>query len=282
MNSEQVQSLVRTVLSVLGTFLVSKGLVGTADWTTIAGAVVMLAPVAWSMYAHTDTSALKVVAAMPDVAKIVAVPGASDGVAAAAKNPDMPKVVAAAAAALLFGFLILQSAPAFAQTAPRVHAPTGNVVQDVRDLTSGGVIASAIEAKQGSDISTFLTNLADISGAITLSTQIPGLQDPVGNACWQQFGPIGDLMKAHPLVLSGKAASDIEGLRLLAIGLNQICANPNCGQMFVDATNAVTALAAVPLPISLQSLCAKVPVIGTSAVPTVVVPTAGIGTVPAK
>jgi hypothetical protein len=180
------------------------------------------------------------------------------------------------------GFALITTA-AFAQ-APRVHAPTGNVVQDVKDLTApptGSSILAKIEGKQGSDIATFLTNLADISGAITLSTQIPGLQDPVGNACWQQFGPIGDLMKAHPLVVSGKAASDIEGLRLLAIGLNQICANPNCGQMFVDATNAVTALAAVPLPISLQSLCSKVPVIGTSAVPTAVVPTGGVGTAPA-
>ncbi len=186
-------------------------------------------------------------------------------------------------AILIIGTLIVAT-PGHAQSKPGLHAPTGNVIQDAKDLVTpagpGGIIGR-IEAKQGTDIANFLMNLASIPDAITLSTQIPGLQDPVGNACWQQFGPIGELIKVHPLVFTGKAAPDLEALRLAAIGLNQICANPNCGQMFVDATNAASAIAGNPLNISLQSLCAKVPVIGTSAVPTTVVPTGGIGTAPA-
>jgi hypothetical protein len=124
-----------------------------------------------------------------------------------------------------------------------------------------------LPVKAGS-VQDFLTTLADISGAITLSTQIPSLQDPVGNACWQQFAGIAALIKAHPLPLNLKVASDIEAARLLAIALNQICANPNCGQMWVDASNTANALVGAPIPMSLASVCAKVPVIGTNAVPT--------------
>src|ERR1017187_8509531 len=166
----------------------------------------------------------------------------------------MKKLIVLALATLLAG-------PTLAQT-PRPRDALGVPGGIIRTPTQ---TVAAITGTVSEDITKFLTDLADIPGAITLSTQIPGLQDPVGNACWQQFGPIGDLIKAHPLILNGTAAPDLEGLRLLAIGLNQICANPNCGQMFVDATNAVTALAAVPLPVSLQSLCSKIPVIGTSA-----------------
>ena len=118
-----------------------------------------------------------------------------------------------------------------------------------------------------SQIATFLNNLADIGGAATLSTQIPGLQDPVGNACWTQLAPVQQLIKIHPLPLSLKAASDLEALRLAAIAMNQVCANPNCGQMFLDLTNAVSALSPIPMPISLASLCSKIAIIGTSAVP---------------
>lgn len=186
-------------------------------------------------------------------------------------------------AILILGALIIPTV-GYAQTPrPRPHI-TGNPIEDIKadvqDL-NGNVTATAngILAKQTADVTKFLTDLADISGAITLSTQIPGLQDPVGNACWLQFNGIGELLKAHPLPATFKVASDWEALRLLAIGLNQVCANPNCGQMFVDATNTVSAIAPVPSGISLQSLCSKVPVIGTSAVPTAAAPTNGIGTV---
>ena len=169
--------------------------------------------------------------------------------------------------------------PTIASAQLKKPALTGNLPADLHtDFTNTTAAVSKAVAVQSSDIATFLTNLAAIPDAITLSTSIAGLNDPVGNACWQQFGPLGELIKAHPLLVSGKAASDIEALRLAAIGLNQICANPNCGQMFVDATNAASAIGGNQLNVSLQSLCAKVPVIGTSAVPTSVAPTAGIGT----
>lgn len=141
-------------------------------------------------------------------------------------------------------------------------------------LADGGIFSGA------TDISTFLTNLADITGAQTLSTQIPGLQDPVGNACWAQLAPVQALIKAHPLPLTLKIASDIEAARLAMIAMNQVCANPNCGQAFLDATNAAAALTGAPIPLSLGSLCAKVPVIGTTAIPVSTIPTATINPAP--
>ena len=87
-------------------------------------------------------------------------------------------------------------------------------------------------------------------------------------ACWGAMSPIATLIKAHPLPLNLKAASDLEAARLLAIAMNQVCANPNCGQMFLDVNNSIAAITPLPLPISMTSICAKIPVIGTSAVPT--------------
>lgn len=129
-----------------------------------------------------------------------------------------------------------------------------------------------------SDVATFLTKLAAIDEAVSLSTAIPGLQDPVGSACWQQFSPVQALIKLHPLPVTFEVASDIEAARLAMIAMNQVCANPNCGQMFVDATNAASALVGNPLNVSLQSICAHIPVIGTNAVPTSAAKPAPIGT----
>ena len=174
---------------------------------------------------------------------------------------------------LILALATLLAGPALAQT-PKPRPLTGNLFNDIQNGAS-----TAIAAKQTQDITQFLVDLADISGAITLSQQIPALQDPVGNACWLQFNGIGELLKIHPSPLNLKLASDWEALRLLAIGLNQVCANPNCGQMFVDATNAVGALAPIQNGISLASICSKIPVIGTSAVPTSAAPAPVVGTV---
>jgi hypothetical protein len=47
------------------------------------------------------------------------------------------------------------------------------------------------------------------------------------------------------------------------MALNQVCTNPNCGQMWTDAENTAAALAIVPMPFSITSLCSKIPAIGT-------------------
>ena len=119
MNNDQLLSLLRTVLQIIGTSVVAHGTLGIngAMWEQITGGVLMLAPTIWSMYAHTNTATLATVAAMPgpakeeafagipdsakiaaveampDVTKITVKATATDGVADAAGDPDRPKVV---------------------------------------------------------------------------------------------------------------------------------------------------------------------------------------------
>lgn len=95
MNTDQMLSLLRTVLQIAGTAIVAHGTLGIngAMWEQISGAVLLLAPIIWSMYAHTDAANIAKVAAMPDVEKIVVQPTATDGAGAALADPTQTKVV---------------------------------------------------------------------------------------------------------------------------------------------------------------------------------------------
>jgi hypothetical protein len=92
-NTDQILSLIRAILQIVGTSLMAKGVVTTADWTTYSGAILMAAPIIWGLLAHTDGAKIAAVAAMPDVEKIVVQPKAGDGVGAALADPTQPKVV---------------------------------------------------------------------------------------------------------------------------------------------------------------------------------------------
>lgn len=88
MNQEQMMSVVRDVLQILGTFLTTYGLLSGEQWQPIAGGVIMIAPVVWGIVKHTKTNAIATVAAMPEVKKVVAVSSIANGSLAAD-----PKVV---------------------------------------------------------------------------------------------------------------------------------------------------------------------------------------------
>ena len=94
MNQDQMLSLLRTILQIIGTSIVAHGTMGIngAMWEQISGVVIILAPTVWSMYAHTDTAKLKAVEAMPAVTKITVAPTTADATAAAAADPSRPKV----------------------------------------------------------------------------------------------------------------------------------------------------------------------------------------------
>ena len=120
MNSDQLLSLVRTLLQIAGTAVVAHGTLGIngAMWEQISGAVIMIVPTVWSMYAHTDTAKLAsvaamsgpeknaafvgipdsakiaAVAAMPDVTQITVKASATDGIADAVADPTQTKVIA--------------------------------------------------------------------------------------------------------------------------------------------------------------------------------------------
>ena len=99
-NQDQAMSLLRTVLKIAGTAVVAHGTLGIngAMWEQIAWAIIMLGPVVWDMFTHTDSAAIAKVTAMPDVAKItIAVPplgtaGEPSAAVVAAADPTQTKV----------------------------------------------------------------------------------------------------------------------------------------------------------------------------------------------
>ena len=264
MNQDEIKSLLVKVLLMAITPLATKfGIDGNTSGAIAAWAASGLV-LAYGIYDHWNQKKVS------DKATAVMLPTGPAKVGTTldlAPMTGMVKVVGA----ILICFFVFQAMPASAQNWGQQSAGIkAGKFPDPLNLANGGPLAPG--GAISNDVAKFLESLADVDTATTLSTQIPALQDNVGKACWTQFGPIQALIKAHPLPITFKLASDIEAARLLAIALNQICANPNCGQMWVDAGNAASAItgqAGLALPMSLTSVCAHVPVIATSAAQTI-------------
>jgi len=170
----------------------------------------------------------------------------ADVIKAVAKLPlENQATVAPVKAAMTMAFAAIVAASLFAFS--------GDVRAQTRSTT---VIGTALNA-----LATLVQN--DGTASVQLSTAIPELQDYVGQACWTQIALIGKVVKAHPIPLTLKIASDIEAMRLVGMSLNKICANPNCGQMWTDVQNVANAINPTVLPVSLPSICSKIPVIAT-------------------
>jgi hypothetical protein len=116
-------------------------------------------------------------------------------------------------------------------------------------------------APRQASIITIIQNWADqdVQAAIALATSVDGLPDPVGAACWRTWASAGGVLKAHPLPLTLKLATDVEAARLVAMAIKKVCMDPNCSQVWNDILNQVAALAIVPLPVSLTSICSRIP-----------------------
>jgi hypothetical protein len=119
---------------------------------------------------------------------------------------------------------------------------------------------AAVPSRQTSII-TIIQNWADqdVQAAIALATSVDGLPDPVGAACWKTWAGASGVLKAHPLPLTLKLATDVEAARLVAMAIKKVCMDPNCSQVWNDILNQVTALAIVPLPVQLASVCSRIP-----------------------
>jgi hypothetical protein len=98
-NQEQLLSLLRTALQMIGTYLLARGTLGADGanlWQLISGLIMMIAPTVWSMFAHTESAQIKNVTAMDDVAKVIKADDApaDSAIAKLAADPAQPKVVA--------------------------------------------------------------------------------------------------------------------------------------------------------------------------------------------
>lgn len=169
----------------------------------------------------------------------------------------------------------LVAVPAMAQSPkPKPFHPTGDLVNDVKTQlggqpqgsNEGGGISSnnsgaqALLAKPFQDLANFIGD--DAASAISLSTQIPTLQDGHGQQCWIALRDFTAVIKAHPIPISFHAMTDLEGLRLLQISANNLCSNVHCTQVFADLASSIQTAApvnfSVPIP-SLHDICSKIP-----------------------
>jgi|SRR5215468_2991174 len=71
MNQDQYMSLVRTIITAVGSGVaIYATQQQQALWGVISGAIIAAAPIAWSMYVHSDSGKIAAVSAMPEVKAI--------------------------------------------------------------------------------------------------------------------------------------------------------------------------------------------------------------------
>ena len=259
---------VRRIFTVIGAWLASKGLIH-GDPSGFVGACMVLAEVAyegWNRYGMVLVNA--------QLAKMKGVHPA--------QNPTPPAPPSAAVKALAIFAVLLASLifamPAMAANGLTLVKPalTGNLAKDLKTDASNAAAASATStaaagqstvdkilaalAKPFQDLATFIGD--DDTAAVALSTAIPSLQDGHGQQCWIAMQQFSAVVKAHPVPITLKIATDLEALRLSMMAANNLCANPHCTQVFADLSNGVQQLAPTNVSIaipSLNSICSKVP-----------------------
>ncbi len=70
MNQEQFLGVVRVVLPVLLSYAAGAKWIDIGDVTQVTAAIVTLAAVAWTIFAHAKSNMVKTVAALPEVAQV--------------------------------------------------------------------------------------------------------------------------------------------------------------------------------------------------------------------
>lgn len=93
MNQNQITGLARALVPAIVAYIVGKGYLSQSSAADVSAAIIALLAAGWSVQTHSDASAIKTVAAMPDVKAIVAQPNPADGMAAAVVDPAQPKVM---------------------------------------------------------------------------------------------------------------------------------------------------------------------------------------------
>src|SRR3712207_7502317 len=71
-NQEQILSLVRTLLQIGGTALVTRGILTGAEWEAILSAILFVVPTIWGIWARRYTGLVEAAAAVPNVQQITA------------------------------------------------------------------------------------------------------------------------------------------------------------------------------------------------------------------
>jgi hypothetical protein len=268
-------SVIRHGLTTAAGALVTDGLIESGDaagFVKIGSGIVMgVGALGWSWWQKSGQVAVS------DALKHLT--SKKTAAAAVATAQALPAGAAVTKALALFAVLLASLVfipQAMAQSPVKKPPLTGNIVTDFNAARGNAVTTAATTAetseqaaankifaalaKPFQDLAAFIG--ADIEGAVTLSTAIPALQDGHGQQCWMEMRQFSAIVKAHPVPVTLKLATDLEALRLSMMAANNLCANVHCTEVFDDLANAVVTLAPINAGIaipSLKSLCSKVP-----------------------
>jgi hypothetical protein len=283
----------RIAINAIGVFLMTHGTIKDgAGLETFLGMATSAGATFWSWWVTDghiqaakflqNVTQTATTAAAVEVAKhmqytpAVAVAASDAKVVATALEPAVMLKDAAKAAIILV--LLAAGALAFTGDAQaQTRKPVINLPLDPLHLNTGPATSTlddiaATLAKPFQDIANFIGD--DATGAVSLATQVPTLQDGHGQQCWMAMEQFGEVIKAHPIPITFHVITDYETLRLLGMATNNLCSNVHCTQVFSDATAMAQAASPMPLAIpSLHDLCTKVPQIAVVAPVTIATPT---------
>lgn len=156
---------------------------------------------------------------------------------------------------------------------PVLADPVGNLLQqnaaNINGTPVGGAKPSA-SVGGGTNVFTDIANWVggDLAAAQALATATK-VKDWNGLACWNAAQNFSDVMKAHPVPVTLKAASDVEALRLAVSSAKSLCMEPSCIQLSADVLQGIAQMGiGIPPPVTLETLCAKIPSITLGTQPT--------------
>ena len=94
MNRQQLTGIARALVPAIIAFIVGKGWLSQSSASDVSAAIIALLAAGWSVQTNSDANAIKTVAAMPDVQKIVPIANvvSTSAIAVAAADPTQPKV----------------------------------------------------------------------------------------------------------------------------------------------------------------------------------------------
>jgi hypothetical protein len=185
----------------------------------------------------------------------------------------------------LITLALILAAPAFAEPRPvqeaRAHLPIPLPVDPLglngtdTPATPGTPNPSPVFHGLFADIADLLAG--DFSTALALASGDPtanpaAIPDPNGAACWTVLQPIAKTIKANPIPLTLKIASDIQKFRLVQIQLQTACETPACTTLFSEvAATGQRIVSSLPISVNPTNIsvnpwakvCAGLPKIST-------------------
>ena len=203
----------------------------------------------------------------------ILLPGLSSSLPGPLAPPDPPAVKAAMAAssnatkAISLVALVLAArgeVPAPVAGAP-VKLPIDPLGLNNSTPTSNGTTSGSAAGPLGELNGLFAS---DFAAAAKLATST-SIKDGNGQACWMAFQPLGEVINAHPEILTGKLATDIEAKRLAVIAARNLCNNVACNTVFTEEANmAQNFVKSLPVSVTINATPVNLFANACAAIPT--------------